>query len=261
MKKIIIGGSSVAACLLLLLIFKNVLIKNGIEAVVKKMTGLELSIGSLDIGLLSTKVNIRNMKLLNTPSFPEKVMLDIGKLFVDIELSSVFQDTIHIEDSELDLRELSLIRNKEGKLNINTLTAISKKTGKPRHPSKKEEATHGRQISFDRISLKIGRVSYKDYALGVTPLVKTVKINIHEVYYNIHSIDNLLIIIIVRALERSGIPQLADIDLKSLRSAASEAMKQRICTANQAMQKEFPAPAGEVTKLLGNEADKSLKKN
>src|SRR4030042_3162922 len=127
MKKLGIIIGIIVVIFVLLLFFKNILIKMAIEQGTKKATGLELTIGTMDVGLLASKVDITDMRLLNPAGFPDTVMIDITKFLVDVELASFFKQRVHVETLELNLKELMVVQNKERKLNINSLTALSQK--------------------------------------------------------------------------------------------------------------------------------------
>jgi len=263
MKKLGIVVGIIVVIFVLLLIFKNVLIKAAVEGGTKKATGLELTIGDMDVGLLASKVDITDMRLLNPAGFPDKVMIDIPKLLVDVELASFFKQRKHVETLELNLKELMVVRNKERKLNINSLTALGKKKQEGKKPAEQKEAKQGGrapQVAIDKLILKIGKVTYKDYSLGGTPFTKTFTIGVNEVYRNVTDLNELVMIIIVRALEGTGIAQLANFDLGTLKAAVNDTLQKGVSGGTEAGQKELQTTTEEATKQLGEEATKSLEK-
>jgi len=263
MKKLGIVVGIIVVIFVLLLVFKNILIKLAIEQGTKKATGLELTIGAMDVGLLASKVDITDMRLLNPAGFPDKVMIDIPKLLVDVELASFFRQRKHVETLELNLKELMVVRNKERKLNINSLTALGKKKQEEQKPVEQKEAKpEGKapQVAIDKLILKIGKVTYKDYSLGETPFTKTFTIGVNEVYRDVTDLDKLVMLIIVRALEGTGIAQLANFDLGTLKADVSDTLQKGVSGVTEAGQKELETTTEEATKKLGEEATKSLEK-
>jgi uncharacterized protein involved in outer membrane biogenesis len=123
MKKLGIVVGIVVVIFVLLLVFKNIIIKTAIEQATKKATGLELTIGNMDVSFLASKVDVTDMRLLNPVGFPDKVMIDVPKFLVDVEFASLFKQRKHVRTLELNLNELMVERNRERKLNINALTA------------------------------------------------------------------------------------------------------------------------------------------
>ncbi len=263
MKKLGIAVGIIVVIFVLLLVFKNVLIRTAVEQGTKKATGLELAIRDMDVGLLASNVDITDMRLLNPAGFQDKVMIDIPKLLVDIEFASLFKQRKHVETLELNLKELMVVQNKERKLNINSLTALGKKKPEGKKPVEQKKAKQegkAPQVAIDKLILKIGKVTYKDYSLGQTPYTKTFTIGVNEVYRNITDLNELVKLIIVRALERTAIAQLANFDLGSLKSDVGEILQKGVSGVPEAGQKELGTTTDEATKKLEEEATKSLEK-
>ncbi len=263
MKKVGIVVGIIVVIFVLLLVFKNVLIKMAVEQGTKKATGLELVIANMDVGFLTSKVDITEMRLLNPPGFQDKVMIDIPKLLVDVEFASLFKQRKHVETLELNLKELMVVQNKERKLNINSLTALGKKEQEGKKPAEEKEGKKegkATQVVIDKLILKIGKVTYKDYSQGETPFTKTFNVGINEVYRNITDLNALVKLIIVRALERTAIAQLANFDLGSLKSDVDEILQKGVSGVSEAGQKELGTTSDEATKKLEEEATKNLEK-
>ncbi len=263
MKKLGIVVGIIVAIFVLLLVFKNFLIRLAIEQATKKATGLELTIGTMDVSLLASKVDVTDMRLLNPPGFPDKVMIDIPQFLVDVELASFFKQRKHVETLELNLKELVVVRNKDRKLNIDSLTALGKKKQGGKKPVEQKEAKQegkAPQVTIDKLILKIGKVTYKDYSRGETPFTQTFNVGINEVYRNVTDLNALVKLIIVRALEGTMIAQLANFDLGSLKTDVGEILRTGVSGVTEAGQKELGTTTDEATKKLEEEATKSLEK-
>jgi len=263
MKKVGIVVGIIVVIFVLLLVFKNILIKMAVEQVTKKATGLELTIGNMDVSFLASKVDVMDMRLLNPGGFPDKVMIDVPKLFVDVEFASLFRPRKHVKTLELNLNELMVERNKERKLNLDALTALGQKKQEGKKPAEEKEAKKegkATQVVIDKLILKIGKVTYKDYSRGETPFTKTFNVGINEVYRNVTDLNALVKLIIVRALEGTMIAQLANFDLGSLKTDVGEILRTGVSGVTEAGQKELGTTTDEATKELEEEATKSLEK-
>jgi hypothetical protein len=144
-------------------------------------------------------------------------MFDIPRFFVSFELASFFTKRVHFRTAELDLKELMVVRNKERKLNIEALTSVGGKKQKKPVEGKKAKKEEPPQVTIDRLILKIGTVAFKDYSLGEKPVTRTFTIGLNEVYRNVTDLEKLVNLILVRALERTAIAQLAGFDLGALK--------------------------------------------
>jgi hypothetical protein len=194
-------------------------------------------------------------------------MIDIPKFLVDVELASFFKGKAHIETIVLDLKELMVERNKERKLNIAALKSVSEEQQKGTKPVEQEKAKKEKkapQMVIDTLVLKIGKVTYKDYSWGTKPFTKTFTIGIDEVYRNITDPKELVNLIIVRALQKTDIAQLANFDLDSLKADVADTLKTVEKTATEAGQKELgdleKSATEEAEKAVGEDVIKGLKK-
>jgi uncharacterized protein involved in outer membrane biogenesis len=266
MKKLGIIVAIIVGVFALLFLFKNVLIKMAVEGGTKKATGLELTIEDMDVGLLSSKVDITDMQLLNPAGFPDKVMIDIPKFLVDVELASFFKGKAHVETIVLDLKELMVVRNKDRNLNLSALKSVSEKQQKGKKPVEEEAKKEKKapQVVIDTLVLKIGKVTYKDYSWGTKPLTKTFTIGINEVYRNITDPKKLVNLIIVRALQKTNIAQLANFDLGSLKADVGDTLKTVEKAATEAGEKELEdlekTATEEAEKAVGKDVIEGLKK-
>jgi len=202
---------------------KDMIIKTAVSGGVKAVTGLKLQIKSLKVGILNPLIDIKEMRLFNPPNFTDKVMIDIPEIYVDYDLGALFKNKVHLETLRLDLKELVVIKNKDGELNLDSLKVV--KEGKEEKQAPKEEAKkEASKIQIDDLSLKIGKVIYKDYSKGGAPQVKEFNVNINEQHKNITDPKALVSLIIVKALAKTTIASLANFDMGSLQDQAAQAM-------------------------------------
>jgi hypothetical protein len=204
----------------------------------------------MDVGLLASRVDITDMRLLNPAGFPDRIMIDIPKFLVDVELASFFKQRAHVETMELNLKELMVVRNKDRKLNIAALKSVSERQQKGEKPVEQKEAKQEKkapQVTIDKLILKIGKVTYKDYSWGETPFTKTFTLGINEVYRDVTDPKKLVNLIIVRALQKTDIAQLANFDLGILKADVSETLQKGVSGVTEAGKKELEEAVGETT--------------
>lgn len=231
MKKILkLLGLLVVILLIVLLIGKNFIAKTAVTSGVKAVTGLEMDIDSMDVGILNTLVGINGMKLYNPPEFSDRVMIDIPEIYVDYDLSAFIKGTAHLEEVRINLKELTVVKDKEGRLNINSLK-VAKKGEKPEKPGERKET----EIKIDLLDLKIGKVIYKDYSRGSEPKILEYNLNLHEKYYNITDLNEMGKLILVKALMNTNIANLTNFALNSLQSEVSDILK-KATEAGKALQ-------------------------
>lgn len=216
MKKILTLIGVIAVVVLVIAVMKNPLAKGAVQSGVKMMTGLDLKMEKLDVGVLNSYVDIKNLKLNNPAGFPDPVMVELPEIFVDYNLGAFLQKKAHLEEVRLDLNEFYIITDKEGNLNLDALKFGETKEGEAPAEPDQQAQKDAMPLQIDRLKIKVGTVYIKDYSKGDQPKVQTVKINIDEEYQNIDSQGKLVRLVLWTVLKNKAIPSIPGVqDLMS----------------------------------------------
>lgn len=199
--KILVG---IVVVLVLLFLGRNLIAQSAVQGAVRTMTGFPLHIGSLDLDLGRFSIKAQKIKLFNPSSFRERVFVDMPELFVDIDRASVGTSRLHIEDLRIGINEVVIVKNKDGKLNLDAL--------KPKSGGKKP-AGKGPEMQIDHMNLRIGKVVYKDYSAGATPSVQEFNLNLDENYQNVSSLQAIAPLIVSRALLNTTLGSVLNFDM------------------------------------------------
>lgn len=185
---------------------KDVIIKNSVKGIASIATGLSLDIGELKTGIAKTYISINDLVILNPPHFNDRVMLDIPEIYIDYDLPSLLKKRIHLYNMRINLKELTVIKDKDGKTNLDYLKGLRQEGGD------KEQKGRSKKGSFliDDLNLKMGKVIYKDYSAGEEPIVSEYKVNIDSRYKNVRDAKEIIRIIIVKAVLNTAIGNLTD---------------------------------------------------
>ena len=214
-----------AAVVIVIGVAKNVVAKAAVESGVKLITGLTLSLDHMDVGILTSAVGIRGLKLHNPTGFPDRVMVDLPEIYVHYDLGAFLGGKVHLREVRLHLREFTVVRDRSGKLNLDSLNVVkASKAAKTGQAAPAKQAGMP-EIRIDALELKIGKVVYKDYT-GGAPKVKEFAVNVHERYRNITNPYVLGGLIVSRALMQTSIAQLAHFDLGGLQLLAGAQLEQ-----------------------------------
>jgi len=232
-------------------IAKNIIAKAAITAGVKAITGLRLSMGSMSVGILRTLIDIKNLELYNPPEFPERLMVNMPEIYVDYDLGAFLNKRIHLEELRLNLKELIVVNNERGQLNLNALKVVkAKREGKPAQEAEKAKMP---EIQIDKLDLKIGKVIYKDYSSASAPMVKEFNVDIDEHYENITDPNALVKLIVNKALAKTAIRHLADFALDPIKEEMTKTIESTTKAAKEVTEKTL-----EAAKELGEEAVQTL---
>ena len=229
MKKIMTVLVIILVLLAAVYIARNVLIKALLVKVVKSTTGLTLSIDHFDVGIVTSYIDVKNMKLYNPPEFEDQLMIDLPELLFDFRFGALLKKKIHIEEMRINLKEFIVVKNSDGAVNLDSLKMVEKKkeeTAEKETPKEKlsEEKKTG-SLQIDTFDLKIGTVLYKDYSKGKKPEVKTYPLNINERFENITDVSVLWSVILTKALMKTAIPALANFPIDLFKNTAGGVLK------------------------------------
>lgn len=222
MKKWMIVVVCVLIGLLILGMIKDVVIKAAVETGTQVVTGLKLKMGSFRVGLINSLVDIRNLRILNPAGFKDKNMLIMPEIYVAYDLPAIFSGKVHLKETRINMQEFTVVKNEKGQLNLDSLKVVqAQKSG-----SKSQETGAAKvpQIQIDKLSLKIGKVFFKDYSKGDEPRVTEFNVNINEEYKNITNPYTLVSLIVVKALMNTSIAGLTNFDLKGMQNSVSDTL-------------------------------------
>ncbi|MBI4845110.1 MAG: hypothetical protein HY810_01315 [Candidatus Omnitrophica bacterium] len=224
-KKILIGiFVFIAALVFILAVGKNIIIKKTVTSGVKVVTGLDMKIDKINVGVMNSLLNIEGLKLFNPEGFEDKLMVDLPEIFVDYDLEAFFKEkAVHLQEVRLNLNEFTVIKNKEGVLNLDSLKPVQSAKKEQEEPNLAEEEPKQKQdmpkIKIDKLKLKIGKVITKDYSAKGEPVINEFNINIDETFENITDPNEIVKIILKKVL-----PKLSAQFLKNAVSGGVESM-------------------------------------
>ncbi len=253
-RKIIIIPVIILAILAALFFGKNVIIKSSVTAGVRAMTGLKLSIGSMNVGVFKSLIGINELRLHNPTGFEDELMIDLPEIYVDYDLGAFIAGKTHLEEVRLNLKEFIVVKNEAGELNLDSLKVVGTAEEEEVLDEGKKGETKMPELQIDLLVLRIDKVIYKDYSKGTPPKVKEYNVNINERYENITNPETFVSLIILKALKNTAIASLTNFDLGKLQRGISGTVKK---TAEMAL--ETPGKAIDVGKEAGERVKETAK--
>jgi hypothetical protein len=146
----------VAAVLLLDTIAKEILVNR-----LHSQTGMEVKISAVHVGLLSPTLSIEGLKLYNTAAYGGSVCLDMPELHIEYDPSALRARRFHLTLLRLELADLSVILDKTGRNNFETLKKKSKETS-----AHKKSADKMKFTGVDVMNVTLGKFRVSNQATG-----------------------------------------------------------------------------------------------
>jgi len=251
-KKIVIIVVAVVIAIFVLSFVKDAVAKVSVEKGTQLVTGLRLTTKSLKVGIINTRLAINQLRLFNPEGYRDEVMLDMPEIYVDYSLIDFIKGKLHVEEMRIDMKEFTVVKNENGELNLDSLKVVqAQKEGKK--PQEKEK-TKPLKMQIDVLSLKIGKVIYKDYSKKKGPSVREFELNLDEKYENITDPYTLVSLLVTRALIHTTIARLTDFDLRGLEGSVSDSL-----ASAQELATEAAVAAQEALEDAAEKSEEALK--
>ena len=197
-----------AIAVFILFVLKDAIIKASIESVVSYKTGLRIEIGGLKTSFSGSSISIKDMFILNPKGFDDRIMAELPEVYIDYDLSAILKRKIHLQNIKINLKELTVVKNKDGRKNLDHIKSLKKE--KTERQKEKDPGPPGLQI--DDLHLKMGKVIYKDYSSGEKPAITEFDINISARYKNLKNTDAITRLIIAKAMISTTLGALTDFE-------------------------------------------------
>ncbi|MCP4255230.1 MAG: hypothetical protein GY775_17845 [Candidatus Scalindua sp.] len=178
MKKIVVLPISIFLGLVVILVIlatvKDYMIKSALEIATRQIVGVDAAIDQFSLKVINQSVAINGFRLYQPESFPEGIFIDITEISTSCDVSSLLRKKIHIPKLVLNLKEVVLIKDKSGNLNVDALKIARNKESKTQDEKSKID------FQIDEMTLTIGKVYYKKYGQDDKPVIKAYDIGIKD---------------------------------------------------------------------------------
>jgi hypothetical protein len=146
----------VAVILLLDTISKEILVSR-----LRSQTGMEVKVSAVHVGLLSPTMSVEGLKLYNTAEFGGSVCLDMPELYIEYDASAFRSGQFHLNLLRLNLAEVSVVLDKNGRNNFERWKKKGKETTGHKKPAVKMKFT-----GIGVMNITLGKLLVSDLASG-----------------------------------------------------------------------------------------------
>lgn len=183
-------------------IVRDQIIKSVITAAATEIMGAPLHIDGFSLSIFKQSIRISGLRMYNPAGFSGEILIDLPKVAVDYDLSSIIKGRLHLYRVDVKLKVVDLEKNKEGKLNVDSLKFVKQREVK--EPKEKKTAK-SMPMQIDLLNLEIGKVVYRDYSYGKEQQVRAYDVNLKKSYKNITSAKQLAVLIVTEPMKHAGI--------------------------------------------------------
>lgn len=137
-----------------ILLFRNVIVEALLERTLRAETGMEVSIGRLQIGLTEPTLAIYDLRMYNPDEFGRSSCLDVPELYLEYNLSALLDKRIQLKLVRLNLAELNIVQSEDGRFNLESFRF---------RPDRNSRVSGSNPFEFQQIetlNLALGRFKY-----------------------------------------------------------------------------------------------------
>ncbi|MEI6831797.1 MAG: hypothetical protein WCK61_03725 [Candidatus Omnitrophota bacterium] len=210
LKRIILSLGVIFIALVILLvasfiIIKHLKIKDIVEREIEQTLGINVTINKFEFSPLLAHIGLSGITVHNPSGFAEDELAYIEAIhlvFDPIEIITLKKPNIYI--FAMDLKRLNIIKNKEGKVNIEGIVAL-----------KADNVVHDNNIPFyfDVVVLSIGEVRYIDHT-QVGKKEQKYLIGLKDAaFVNLKDESEVVKIVVAKAIENTDIGKLINLKI------------------------------------------------
>ena len=242
MKKVLaIISLLVVVLLVVVILFLGQIVKTGIETVGSKLTGVPIGVERVLVRPLTGKVHVTALVIGNPDGFNTPHCMELGKFYLQMDMASLFSDTILINKIQIDKPQINYERALKGS-NLSTILDTLE-LGKPTEEESTEKKP-GKKVIIQDFLLTEAKVSATFTAMGGKKITFTLP-KIHMQNIGEKSDGTSLSKVLSKVLTKIT---------KSVGSGATEALKSAGNIAGETLKE-----AGGAAKNVGEKAGEAVK--
>jgi len=193
----------IVAIIIGIAVVKDQILKTVITTAASGVTGAPVSMKKFSLSFIKQSVRIEGFAMGNPKGFAAGTLIDLPNVEVALDVAALLKGKLHLRLVDLNLKELGLEKNKEGKLNVDSLKVAGQPAKEPKVKAEKKPAK-AMAIQIDELNLQMGRMVMKDYSAGAQPTVQVFDINLKKSYKNITSVEQLVALILSEPMKSAG---------------------------------------------------------
>jgi len=149
------------AAVVVVILLRDAIAKEIIVRRLRSQTGMEARISVVHVGFRSSTISVVGLRLYNTAEFGGTVCLDVPEVHLEYDVSALRARRLHLTLLRLDVAELSLVVDKNGRSNFEMVKKKSKESGRQKSAAEKLKFT-----GIDVLDVTLGKFHMANLASG-----------------------------------------------------------------------------------------------
>jgi uncharacterized protein involved in outer membrane biogenesis len=146
---------------IILLLSLNLILRVAIEHNIRDRTGMDAEIGRVEVGWTEPTLEIRDLKIYNSPAFGGTPFLDVPEIHVEYDRLALLKKEMHLTLVRFNLQELDIVRSHKGEINVFALGKSPQKNAGITLPSLKKQTGYDFK-GIDALNVSFNKARYID---------------------------------------------------------------------------------------------------
>jgi len=164
LKKVLIGiGIVLVVLVVVVALFLGPIIKTGVETIGPQVAGVEMTLEKASVNLLTGNVKLKGLIIGNPEGFKTPSLMELNQFVVDLNMASLFTDTIIVKQIHIDGPEITYERG----LKASNLSALQKNLApaeeapakEPEEKVAKEKKAPAKKVVIEDFLFENGKVN------------------------------------------------------------------------------------------------------
>jgi hypothetical protein len=171
-----------------LILGHNILIKWTAGAALERALGVDLKMDSFRAGITRSVVKVGDFTVMSPEGFEDEPMMKASHIYADYELGPLLDKEIHLTYLKLNAGEIVVVKNRQGKVNIQEIKKAMERRRRPKSRGEKRGTgkrgkNDGPFFKIDLLVMSLGKIVFKDYSTGKRPRIKTIPFSFSEAQF------------------------------------------------------------------------------
>ncbi len=125
-------------------------------------TGMQTTIGSFELGLRNRTVRLLDVRLTNPPEFGGGTFVYLPELYLELDPEAARENKIHLYKVRVDLAELNVVEDKEGRKNTDAFQKIPLpgQVSSTNSPSTNQPSARIQFGGIDHLEVTLGKAKF-----------------------------------------------------------------------------------------------------
>lgn len=142
---------------------------------------LKTRITKISVQPIKVSMEIRGLTVYNPKGYGKKALAYVPYILMDFKPQTFYQEGVFLDKIEIHIKEINIVRNKDGQVNLSEIKALTPQEKKPQ----------ASPFLADKYVIKVDKVNYIDKTQEESKQLREIPIDVEEEYKGVKKEENI----------------------------------------------------------------------